>query len=79
MAEFKAIWRGNIISMIEEFGTDRCKLCMKEHTEIIGCMYLSQGELINCNFEIYEKPEDTKIVSIGIGKTKSHKGVVAMA
>lgn len=54
MAEFKAIWRGNIISMIEEFGTDRCKLCMKEHTEIIGCMYLSQGELINCNFEIYE-------------------------
>ena len=43
MAEFKIIWKVNILSMMKGFGTDRCKLCMKERTEIIRRMYLNQG------------------------------------
>ena len=53
MTEFKVLWKGNILSLMKGFGTDRCKLFMKERTEIIRRMYFKQGELINSNFKIY--------------------------
>ena len=53
MSKFKILWRGGIISMMKSFGTNWCKLCMKERIEILHRTYKDKGNLINSNCEIY--------------------------
>ena len=35
LCEFKILWSGNILNCMKDFGTDKCKLCMKERLEIL--------------------------------------------
>ena len=39
--------------MMKIFGTNWCKLCMKELIEILHRTYKDKGSLINSNSEIY--------------------------
>ncbi len=54
VATFNILWQGNIVSMMKSFGTRQCRLCMKEHTEILRHTYTNKGSIINSNNEIYE-------------------------
>ena len=39
MAEFNILWKGNITSMMKTFGTNQCRLFMKERLEILHRKY----------------------------------------
>ena len=53
LSTFKILWRGNMISMMKTFGTNWCKLCMKERIEILKRTYKDPTKIINSCNEIY--------------------------
>ena len=53
LCEFKILWSGNILNCMRDFGTDKCKLCMKERLEILRKHRKNPNLLINSCTEIY--------------------------
>ena len=46
MAEFNILWKGNITSMMKTFGTNQCRLFMRERLEILHRPYKDKQALL---------------------------------
>ena len=53
MVKMDIIWQGDPISCMKTFGTNSCKLCMKERLEILHRHRADPSSIINSNNEIY--------------------------
>ena len=53
IANFEILWQGNCLCTVKTFGTDRCKLCMRERVEILKVRKNEPTKLINLCLEIY--------------------------
>jgi hypothetical protein len=58
---FNVVYQGNPISAVRSFGTNRCKICMKEQIEILKHSFDPTVKLMNSRLEIHSsylhKPE----------------------
>ena len=53
MVKMDIIWQGDPISCMKTFGTNSCKLCMKERLEILHRHRADPFSIINSNNKIY--------------------------